>query len=59
MAKAAGVKVEQYDRANNLIASYNSISEASRHSGITKSTIQNYLKNGTSDRSEFIWKKAA
>lgn len=58
MANAVGVKVEQYDRANNLIASYNSIAEASRQSGVTKSTIQNYLKKGTPDKSEFIWKKS-
>lgn len=40
-----------------LLATFNSISEASRHSGIPKSTIGKYLKCGTSDQSEFIWKK--
>lgn len=57
MAASVGVKVEQYDKLNKLLATFNSISEASRHSGIPKSTIGKYLKCGTSDQSEFIWKK--
>ncbi len=59
MAKAVGVKVEQYDKSNNLIASYNSIAEAVRQSHIPKSTIQKYLKFGNTEQSQFIWKKAA
>ena len=43
MAKAVGCKVVQYTRANELIAEFYSIAEASRQSGIPKSTITSYL----------------
>jgi group I intron endonuclease len=56
MAKSTGVKIRQYDSHNNLINTFVSISEASRQTGITKTSIQNFAKNNTINRG-FIWKR--
>lgn len=56
MAKSVGVKISQYDEHNNLINIFVSISEASRQTGITKSSIQNFVKYNTINRG-FIWKR--
>ena len=57
MAKAVGIKVAQYTKSNQLVATYDSISEASRQTGIPKSTIKIRLNQGSSEKSEFIWKR--
>ena len=56
MAKASGHSVSQYDLDNNFINRYISISEASRQTGIPKSTLLKALKNN-SNVGNYIWKK--
>ena len=56
MSKSSGVKIGQYNLNNELINTYVSISEASRQTGISKSSIQKYVKDTIINRG-FIWKK--
>lgn len=55
MAKSVGRKVAQYSLDNKFIAEYNSISEAGRKSGVTKSNIQHVLSGKNSTAGGFIW----
>ena len=57
MAKAVGTKVAQYTISNELVATYDSIAEASRQTNISKSTIGNYIRNGPTERNKFVWKR--
>jgi group I intron endonuclease len=57
MGKSKGIKVEQYDIHNNLINSFISINETSRHTGISSSSIKNYIKTNN-PCCGFIWKKS-
>ncbi len=56
MAKSVGRKVAQYSLDNKFIAEYNSISEAGRKSGVTKSNIQHVLSGKNSTAGGFIWR---
>jgi group I intron endonuclease len=56
MSKAVGIKIGQYNLNNELINTYVSISEASRQTGISKSSIQKYVKDTIINKG-FIWKK--
>jgi len=56
MAKASGHSVSQYDKNNNLINRYISVSEASRQTCIPKSTLLKALKNNCNS-GNYIWKK--
>ncbi len=58
MAKAVGLGIMQYDLNNNIIGSYNSIAEASRASGVSRTTIQVIIKKGGGISKGFIWKRA-
>jgi group I intron endonuclease len=55
MSKSSGVKIGQYNLHNELINIFVSISEASRQTGISKSSIQKYVKDTIINRG-FIWK---
>ena len=55
MAKSSGVKIGQYNLTNELITIFVSISEASRQTGVPKSSIQKYVKNNIINKG-FIWK---
>ena len=56
MAKSSGVKIAQYDSKNILLNTFNSIREASRITGIPRSTIMvNLSKDKTTDG--ISWKK--
>ena len=57
MGKSTGIKVEQYDMNNNLIYSFISINEASRQTGIPKSTIGKAIRENTNIAGKFLWKK--
>jgi group I intron endonuclease len=46
----------QYDKDNNMVKEYISISEAGRTSGVKKSNIQNVLSGITKTAGGFIWK---
>jgi hypothetical protein len=46
----------QYDKDNNMIKEYISISEAGRTSGVKKSNIQQMLSGNTKSAGGFIWK---
>jgi group I intron endonuclease len=54
--KINGIKISQYDSANNFINTFNSIREASRLTSISKSTIS-YAINKNKITNGFIWKK--
>ena len=56
MSKAVGIKIGKYNLNNELINTYVSISEASRQTGISKKSIQKYVKDTIINRG-FIWKK--
>jgi group I intron endonuclease len=56
MGKSTGVKIGQYNLNNELVNTFISISEASRQTGIPKSTIQEFVKNNNNNRG-FIWKR--
>jgi len=56
MAKSSGVKIGQYNLTNELINIFVSISEASRQTGVPKSSIQKYVKNNIINKG-FIWKR--
>jgi group I intron endonuclease len=58
MAAAVGIQVKQYDLSNNLMATYESIAEASRITSIKRSSIWRAIgisKSGMSNG--FIWRK--
>lgn len=49
--------IKQYDLNNNYITSYNSISEASRATNISKSSIIKCYKGRAKTAGKYIWKK--
>ena len=57
MGELKGIKVEQYDMNNNLINCFISINEASRQTGISSSSIKNYIKKDKAFCG-YIWKKS-
>jgi group I intron endonuclease len=57
MAVAKGIQVQQCDINMIVINKFISLSDASRQTGISKTTIQNGIKNPTKLRCGFIWKK--
>jgi len=48
--------VEQYDKNNNYIMSFESISEAKKQTGISNTSIGNCLSGRTKSAGNFIWK---
>jgi group I intron endonuclease len=56
MSKSIGVKVSQYDLNDNLINSFICFADASRQTGIPKSTIKKCAKDNTINRG-FIWRR--
>ena len=48
-------KVAQYDKKNNLLNAYESISDASRNTGITITNISYACNNKRKTRGSFIW----
>jgi group I intron endonuclease len=54
--KVAGIKISQYDNQNNLINTFSSIREASRITGIAKTSIGHALNKNTSING-IVWKK--
>lgn len=56
MGKSTGVKIGQYNLNNELINTFISISEASRQTGVPKTSIQEFIKNSNNNRG-FIWKR--
>lgn len=57
MSSALGIKVIQYNTNNEIINKYESINEASRQTGIHKSTIGKAIKLNRYVSGDFIWKK--
>jgi len=57
MALSKGIKIEQYNMDNILMNSFISINEASRQTGISASSIKNYIKKNNACCG-FIWKKS-
>lgn len=57
MSASLGTKVFQYSINNELIQKYDSINEASRQTGIPKSTIGKAIRQNTYLARNFIWKK--
>lgn len=55
-SKISGIKISQYDNQNTLLNTFNSIREASRRTGIPKTTIGNAL-NKNKLINGIIWKK--
>ncbi len=58
IAKAVGVKVHRCDFDNNLLNTYESISDAARAIGITKGAIQFCLSGKHKTAGGFKWRKA-
>ena len=56
MSSALGIKVIQYNRHNEIINKYESINDASRQTGIPKSTIGKAIKLNRYVSGDFIWK---
>jgi len=54
--KIAGIKISQYDNQSNLINTFSSIREASRITGIAKTTIGHALNKNTPTNG-IVWKK--
>ena len=57
MSIVLGTKVIQYSINNEIINKYESINQASRQTGIPKSTIGKVIREGTYVAGNFIWKK--
>jgi group I intron endonuclease len=57
MSIVLGTKVIQYSINNEIINKYESINQASRQTGIPKSTIGKVIREGTYIAGNFIWKK--
>jgi group I intron endonuclease len=57
MSNVLGTKVIQYSINNEIIKKYESINEASRQTGIPKSTIGKVIRQCTYIAGNFIWKK--
>ena len=53
-----GIKIQQYDKNNNLLNEFESIREASRITNISRTSIGLNLKNKVKNFGEFIWKKS-
>lgn len=56
MAKAKGIRILQYDLNNNFIQEFVSIREASRQTGVAKSSIRTAVCKNTFKAGNFIWK---
>ena len=57
MAESKGVKVQQCNKELAVINTFISLSDAERQTGISRTTIQNGIKDSTKLRGGFIWKK--
>lgn len=57
MAVSKGIRILQYDLNNNFIKEFASISEASRQTGVAKSSIGTAIIKNTFKAGKFIWKK--
>lgn len=57
MAKAKFIKVGQYDLKGNFIDDFNSIKQASEHTGIPKHCIRDCCSGKTKTGKGYIWKK--
>jgi group I intron endonuclease len=57
MSYLVGLKIIQYDMKNNYINKFISISEASRQTGIAKSSISLAIRKNTNKAGNYIWKK--
>ena len=57
MSELVGLKIIQYDMENNYINKFISISEASRQTGIAKSSISLAIRKNTNIAGNYIWKK--
>ena len=57
MSELVGLKITQYDMENNYINNFISISEASRQTGIAKSSISLAIRKNTNRAGNYIWKK--
>ncbi len=55
MAKSCGIKVSQYDANHKLLDTYISAAEASRQTGISRSTVQNAIKHGKKTLAGHYW----
>lgn len=55
--KKTAVKVQQYTLEGELVAEYDSISEAGRQTGISKGSISSALKSGK-NTGNYVWKSA-
>lgn len=52
-----GIPINQYDLNNNLVNSFNSVTEASKITGIRRSSIQLCISGRYKTAENFIWKK--
>ena len=52
-----GIKIQQYDKNNNLLNEFSSIREASRITNIARTSIGSNLSNKVQYAGGFIWKK--
>lgn len=57
MSKSLGFNILQYDVKNNFVNKFCSINEASRQTGISRSTIGKVLRQNTNIAGNYIWKK--
>ena len=57
MSKSLGFNILQYDMKNNFVNKFLSINEASRQTGISRSTIGKVLRQNTNIAGNYIWKK--
>ncbi len=57
MAKARGVRVQQYTKEGVYIKTYNSIQDASREHGMNKQAIRVALDKPTRSSGGFVWKR--
>lgn len=53
-----GTKIKQYDMNNNLLNEYISINDASRKSGVPRTSISAHLNDNTRTGGGFVWKYA-
>lgn len=57
LRKPRGVRISQYDTDGNYIATYRSVTEASRRTGISRGMISHCVNGRTKSASGFVWKK--
>lgn len=51
------IKILQFDKKNNYINTYNSLAEASKLTGISRTAISNCLSNLSNTAGGYIWRK--